>query len=308
MLFPTRTSEVALRSACRYLLSAGRHTEWRGLAAGTTSPHLSVRRMAGMVHVSGSGRTGVATVAERVTAVVGTAGSGGAADPGFGPRLGQNIPEMPAAVQHSTARAAAATDPLFLEQMKVKLASGATLEVAQGLKMIGVLPNLAAYRAQIIRLCGHADVRVAAAAVKLVGRLEDPRLKDLLEFAAQHADPRACGRTLLRSMAALHIADRSQQVLTMLESRHNRERANAIKAISEFDFVTARECLQRMLTDQNPLHRISALWVVQQLHLPGLFRQVSSLARRDPNVRVRKRAAEMVETLTGITPSEAKVT
>jgi HEAT repeat protein len=104
-------------------------------------------------------------------------------------------------------------------------------------------------------------------------------------------------------MEELHVADRSQQVLTMLNSRHNRERANAIKAIGQFNFATARECLLRMLADANPLHRVSALWVVGQLDLLEIMRQVSAIARRDPNLRVRKRAADMLETLSGNVPT-----
>jgi hypothetical protein len=235
--------------------------------------------------------------------VLGSGGQAGAPEPGFGKVWGE-YPQMPPAVQNSAARNVSASDPHFAEQMKLKLSSHVTLEIAQGLKMISVLPNLTAYRGQIIALCGHADARVAGAAVKLVGRLEDPRLKDLLEAAAQHADPRVRANAV-ESMSALHIANRSQQVLTMLNSRHNRERANAIKAISEFDFATAKDCLQRMLADPNPLHRISALWVVQKLELPELFRQISTVARRDPNLRVRKRAAEILEALTGSSNLEA---
>jgi HEAT repeat protein len=189
-------------------------------------------------------------------------------------------------------------DPKFTEQLKAKLASGNTAEVGQGLKMLATLPKVTAYRGQIIALCGHVDVRVAAIAIKLVGQLEDPRLKDLLEAAAQHADPRVRANAV-EAMAALHIARSSQQVLAMLHSRHNRERANAIKAISEFDFVTARECLVRMLGDPNPLHRMSALWVVEQLQFPELVRQVSTVGRRDPNARIRKRATEMLDLLSG---------
>jgi HEAT repeat protein len=199
-------------------------------------------------------------------------------------------------VQHTTARAVA-TDPAFAEQLRVKL-QGSMHDIAQGLKMISALPNPAAFRSQIIALCGHADPRIAAMAVKLVARLEDPRLKELLEAAAHHPDARVRANAI-ESMEELHIADRSQQVLNMLNSRHNRERANAIKALGQFNFATARECLERMLSDANPLHRMSALWVVEQLNLMEVMRQMSVIARRDPNLRVRKRAMDMLETLSG---------
>jgi HEAT repeat protein len=190
-----------------------------------------------------------------------------------------------------------ASDPVLADQLRVKL-GGTLQDVAQALRMLGSLPSLLPYRNQIIGLCGHRDPRIAAMAVRLVGRLEDPRLKELLEAAAQHADARVRANAI-ESMEDLHIADKSQQVLEMLNSRHNRERANAIKALGQFDFATARECLGRMLTDQNPLHRMSALWVVSQLNLVEVMRQVSHLARKDPNARVRRRAVEMMETLSG---------
>jgi HEAT repeat protein len=203
---------------------------------------------------------------------------------------------MPPAVQHTTSRAVA-TDPILAEQLRIKF-QGTVAEIAQALKMVMALPNLTQYRNQIITLCGHSDPRVAAMAVRLVGRLEDPRLKELLEAAAHHSDPRVRANAV-ESMEALHIADHSQQVLTMLNSRNNRERATAIKALGQFNFATARECLARMLADPNPLHRMSALWVVSQLNMLEIMREVSNIARRDPNLHVRKRATEMLEALNG---------
>jgi HEAT repeat protein len=211
-------------------------------------------------------------------------------------RTWDDYQKMPPALQHSAARNVAA-DPVLADQLRVKL-GGTVQDVAQALRMIAALPSLLPYRNQVISLCGHADPRIASMAVRLVGRLEDPRLRELLEAAAQHNDPRVRANAI-ESMEDLHIADKSSQVLEMLNSRHARERANAIKALGQFNFGTARECLARMLNDPNPLHRMSALWVVSQLNLTEVMRQVSNVARKDPNARVRRRAAEMIETLNG---------
>ncbi len=218
-------------------------------------------------------------------------------EPGFN-RVWNTYPQMPPAIQNAIARTATSQDPGFAEQLRIKLASSAPLDLAQGLKMLGSIADLVPYRGHIIALCGHVDARIAAVAVRLLGRLEDPKLKDLLEAATHHPDPRVRANAI-ESMETLHIAGRSQQVLAMLNSRHNRERANAIKAISQFDFTTASDCLARMLADPNPMHRISALWVVSELKMLAMIRQVSSIARRDPNPRVRRRAAEMMETVNG---------
>jgi len=268
--------ERVARCAGRYLLHK-RHPEWRPMAAAVLakSPHMSVRRMTAGVSAAPPSRP----------------------DPPF-EKVWSDYPKLPPVVQHTATRTADDKDPNFPEQLRAKLGSNQPQDAAQGLKMLGSLADLTPYRGQIISLCGSADPRIASVAVRLVGRLADPRLKDLLEAAAHHKDPRVRANAI-EAMESLHIADRSQQVLAMLDSRHNRERANAIKAFSQFDFATARECLIRMLTDPNPLHRISALWVVSQLQVLEIVRQVSATSRRDPNMRVRRRAADMIETLTG---------
>lgn len=279
------SSERVARFAAR-LLTSRRRPDWRERAASAlpASPHLSVRRLASLLRAA----------PEKETPAKGLSASSPIAR-GFD-KAWNEYQQMPPAVQHNTARTVAA-DPAFAEQLRVKF-SGSPQDISQALRMIAALPNLAPYRNQIIALCGHADPRIAAQAVRLAGRLEDPRLKELLEAAARHGDARVRSNAV-ESMEELHIADRSQQVLAMLNSRHNRERATAIKALGQFNFATARECLNRMLSDSNPLHRMSALWVVEQLNLLDVMRQVSNIARRDPNLRVRKRAAEMLETLSG---------
>ncbi len=284
--------EVVARIAARHLVGRGpsasveSRTIIHNLAA---NRHASVRRILQMA--------GRAPVRPSATA--------GAGEGRFEPketqfqRVWDQYAQLPPALQHAQARAAAG-DPASSDALRAKLANPHVAELAQGLKMLAAIGNLAPYRGEVIALCGHDDPRVAAIAVKLAARLNDPRLHDLLELAAQHPDSRVRSNAV-ESMEALHIADKSQQVLTLLNSRHNRERANAIKAISQFDFATARECLTRMLADPNPMHRISALWVVDRLGLLEMVRQVSGMARRDPNIRVRSRAAAMLDTLTAHT-------
>jgi HEAT repeat protein len=230
--------ERVARFAARSALDR-RNSDWRAAAAMLLrSPHASVRKLVSMRNVGGED---------------------------FG-TLWHDYGKLPPAVQFSAAREAAGNKEDFSENLRSKLGSSSLQEVAQGLRMLSSLPKQNEYRAEIIKLCGHGDPRIAAIAIKLIGRLEDPRLRDLLEAATHHLDARVRANAI-ESMASLRIADRSQQVLAMLDSRHNRERANAIKALSQFDFSTARECLSRMLADTNPVHRMSALWVVGQLDL-----------------------------------------
>ena len=261
------TSDPVERVAClatRYLLRR-RQSEWREHAPVVLgSPHPSVRRL--------------------LTQAI---------SPGQFERLWHQYQKLPPAVQLTTTRALSEKDKEFGDNLKEKLENPESTEASQGLRMLQTLPNLGTYRDQIISLCAHPDHRVVSAAVKLIGRLQDPSLRDILEAAATHSDPRVRANAV-EAMDLLHVADNSKQIFALLNSRFNRERANAIRAISQFDFTTARECLIKMLADPSPAHRISALWVVGQLNLMALVRQVGSMARRDPNTRVRQRAHEML--------------
>lgn len=259
--------EAVARSAARCIVSR-RQSDWRACSNTLLqSPHESVRKL----------------VSQAVT-------------PGQFERLWHDYLRLPPAVQVLSTRTLSETDSQFNDMLRGKLSSADPVDNAQGLKMLLTLQNLKPFRDQIISLCAHGDPRIVATAVRLVGRLEDARFKDLLEAAARHHDPRVRANAI-ESMEQLHVADRSQQVLAMLNSRFNRERANAIRAISHFNFSTARECLLRMLADAAPQHRISALWVVGQLDLLEIVRQVGTLARRDPNQHVRKRAEEVLQQL-----------
>lgn len=257
-------AEPVARIAVRALISR-RQADWRShLNKIAQSPHESVRRM----------------IAHAIT-------------PGQFDRLWTQYQKLPPAVAVNTTREMAREDD-FAGQLTEKLASQDPTEVSKALRMLLGVPNLAAYRDQIIALCANPESRIVASAVRLLGRLEDPGLRDLLEAAARHRDPRVRANAI-EAMEQLHVAHRSQQVLALMNSRHNRERANAIKAISQFDFATARECLLRMLNDPSPSHRVSAMWVIGQLGLLDIVRALGTTARRDTNPHARKRAKEMLD-------------
>ena len=257
--------EIVARCATRYIV--GRRPDWRSHShVLMQSPHESVRRL--VSH---------------------------AVSPGQFERLWQQYLKLPPPCRCSP-RVRFLKMTRFGELLSAKLSSVIPTEVAQGLKMLITLQDLKPFREQIIALCSHADARIVSTAVRLIAKLDDPSLKDLLEAAAQHSDQRVRANAI-ESMEALQVADRSQQVLAMLHSRFNRERANAIRAISRYDFATAKECLLKMLSDASAQHRVSALWVVKELNLQEIFRQVSSLAIRDQNQHVRKRAEELLAEL-----------
>jgi HEAT repeat protein len=89
------------------------------------------------------------------------------------------------------------------------------------------------------------------------------------------------------------------QFLPMLAQRarsaHNRERANAIKAMHRMRVGTASNQLLGMLRDQRPEHRISAMWALRQTGIWQLLNEVGRIAKQDENLRVRRYALSVIK-------------
>lgn len=68
-----------------------------------------------------------------------------------------------------------------------------------------------------------------------------------------------------------------------------------MKALFQLPANDATAELERMLIDPDPRHRISALWVVEQLSFSSLARRVARVAQLDPDEAVRQRAMRVLQ-------------
>jgi hypothetical protein len=75
----------------------------------------------------------------------------------------------------------------------------------------------------------------------------------------------------------------------------NRPRANAIGALLAMNFADALTTLANMLNDERPMHRLSALWLVDHLNLRDMVRHVAELSISDKDAKVRTRASKLIE-------------
>ncbi len=269
----------------------------RAILRMAADPDVRIARMAARAIMRGKGAAYKAC-AQKLTETrrpaaetTGRAGTVGA--PGIPRPVGRLSPETPVQTPRTNGAAGASAYALAFH-LREKLNSADVDDLVGGLKLLGAVDDLAPYRVQIIKLCGHADARVASAAVRQIGRLGDEKCVHLLRAAASNGDPRVRANAV-ESMAQLHATHESAALLRLLESRHNRERANAIKAISEVNFPLARDSLLTMLTDRDAAHRTSALWVVGQLRLLDVTREIARIARADPNLKARLRAAQLLQ-------------
>src|SRR5690606_17875607 len=113
-----------------------------------------------------------------------------------------------------------------------------------------------------------------------LGELDGKDLEVLLDKALADTDARVRANAI-EVLEAKH----KQQYVPLLASRarsaHNRERANAIKALHRMRVSTASQQLLSMLQDDRAEHKISAMWALRQIGIWQLLQEVGRLAKED---------------------------
>jgi len=135
---------------------------------------------------------------------------------------------------------------------------------------------------------------VRSKAVGLLVEIPGEATSNILERVLADTDPRVRAN-------AIEVLEnkRSTEYVPMLTERarstHNRERANAIKALHRMKVGMASEQLAIMLRDPRSEHRISALWTLRHIGLWALISEVGRLAKADESLKVRRYAASILK-------------
>ena len=156
----------------------------------------------------------------------------------------------------------------------------------------------------IRRLVHDKDAVVRAQAIALLPRLPGGGAERLLRTAINDPDERVQANAV-EALERMDVADRASCTKAKLTSPHNRVRANAVKSLLGVELREAGETLLDMLDDASASHRLSALWVVERLRLRAMLHRLEALSERDPNRRVRHRAARILATFQGDVSSDA---
>jgi len=161
----------------------------------------------------------------------------------------------------------------------------------RAVRSLGCLPQILSH----IHRCVHdADPLVRGAALEALREDESPTTMRLLREALHDPDPRV-------QATAIEVLERHggpqavQPIRSKLQSTHHRVRANAIKALWSVELNKATQELEKMLRDDAPEHRLSALWVVERLRAGPIVDRVAAMSRSDSDSRVRSRAKRVVQ-------------
>jgi hypothetical protein len=170
-------------------------------------------------------------------------------------------------------------------------------QVLRGLQMAAELDLADAIGEQVFPLLKHPQPRVRSKAVSLLGAQKAMPPELLLGAALADTDARVRAN-------AIEVLERrgTPDYLPVLAERarsgHNRERANALKAMHGLKVSSSLQQLAAMLQDDRPEHRVSGLWAVRQLGLFQLMPDIGRLAQLDESFKVRRYAMAVLKGMT----------
>ena len=193
-------------------------------------------------------------------------------------------------------RALIKIDDDFHRHLANKLASHDADKRLRALGIIATLNQGCFFEEVLLDLCGSADPRIVASAVKALSGCTSGPTRQTLELALQHDDTRIRANAI-EALSHTQAAENLDRLMEMAQDTAQRPRANAIKALLELRAKDALPSLTRMLSDQRAQHRISALWLIDELGILHLARIVAEMSLTDEDDQVKQRASVVIQHL-----------
>ena len=159
-------------------------------------------------------------------------------------------------------------------------------------RRLGLVGDLEAY---LVALADDGDSHVASSAVAALADGGTGRRLEAIRGALARDDDRVQANAL----EALRRIDgrAAEPFASFTDSRSNRLRANALRALLPRHTEEGLSGLRAMITDRDPLHRVSGVWVARRCRSTRVLADLQRLADHDRFLEVRTRAAAAVRLL-----------
>lgn len=208
----------------------------------------------------------------------------------------ESFGELTVEEKTSLGRSIRETVPRLPGLLRVRLESQDSLVRARALRVVEAMGMLEEMEDYVRPLAHDPEPTVRSQAIQMLVYYPGPGSSRTLQSALNDPDPRVQANAM-EAIDALDSPDRARISSTKLGSRHARVRANAVKSLFKSDLRQASEALLAMLRDPSPSHRISALWVIERMHLATTWEAIHELSRNDGVDRVRRRAERVCRSL-----------
>ena len=174
------------------------------------------------------------------------------------------------------------------EALSDKLMRGSRDERIVAIMLVVRLQMASALHKQLIVQTSSNDSHIAAAAVAALGEAPSIATIDSVRAALGHRDARVRANAIESSMrmdpASIGL------IAPMVGVRENRPRANAVRALMRVKPSAGLSQLKAMLSDPDPLHRISGVWAAQRSGTLAIMSQLQKLSKRDRFTEIKSRA------------------
>eukprot|EP00752_Nemacystus_decipiens_P013601 g12059.t1 len=211
-------------------------------------------------------------------------------------RFWKSWPKLDPKRRIAAGRALIKIDHDFHRHLGTRLASRDPDTRIRALVIIAALNQGSFFEEAILELCTSHDERIVASAIKALGGCTSEAAHQALKLAMEHDDTRIRANAI-EAISHTQATENLDKLLELAQESEQRPRANAIKALLELRARDALPSLSRMLGDNRANHRISALWLVDELGILQLARLVAEMSINDTDEQVKQRAGQVIQHL-----------
>lgn len=211
-------------------------------------------------------------------------------------RFWKSWPKLDPKRRIAAGRALIKIDSDFHRHLASRLASRDPDTRIRALVIVAALNQGSFFEDALLQLCTSDDVRIVASAVKGLAGCTSPAAQKALQLAIEHDDTRIRANAI-EALDHTQAAANLDKLLDIAEETEQRPRANAIKTLLELRAKDALPSLTRMLGDNRAPHRISALWLIDELGILQLARLVAEMSLNDTDEQVKHRASRVIQHL-----------
>ena len=209
-------------------------------------------------------------------------------------RLWESWPRLERDQKLAAGRALIKIDPNFHAALHDKMCLPDPEPKIRAMSIVSELNQGLLLEDKLRQLSRDSNPRVVASAIKALGSADPERNTPLIERALESKDERVRANAV-ESLSKLGITQHVDLLVRMThEHESNRTRANAIHALMKMQAGDAMQALSRMLNDTRAAHRTSALWLVEEMGVAEVARDVAEMSISEPDKKVRGKAVHVI--------------
>lgn len=180
-------------------------------------------------------------------------------------RYWETFDRLPSGRRLAGGRAVYKIDPQAHVRWRKKARDHSAIQRLRAVRLARLLGCVDDYMDELLELAHDRDQKVRSCAIAGLGESQQghEKITTLLVGALCDADSRVRANAI-ESLERIAPREKAHDISQCIQDKNNRVQANAIKALLHWKVASAKQAIDRMLSDPRPKHRISAQWAANQ--------------------------------------------